>query len=247
MQIDLSNANKSSDLEKIKTDITNSMLRAMNLWNSALAGYNGWNVASISLDSDPSSPQLRIQYAAGRPMAMAQSNLIILADNASYTGSLNYQALHEYGHILGLDEGYTEKGRSVPKIPQASSVMKDVRDTLTQEDINAIRYVWDILQGKAKVGSCPSGYVIDKDAYSNTDAIFCAVPTTSSAPQPATQEQGIQPPSANPPPTAPAPLKGLPLENTSPVCLSSASDPDGDGWGYENNASCKVSTPLHQG
>jgi hypothetical protein len=28
--------------------------------------------------------------------------------------------------------------------------------------------------------------------------------------------------------------------NTYPYCASSASDPDGDGWGYENSKSCKV-------
>ncbi len=178
--IDLSNANQSSDLGKIKTDISNSMLRAMNLWNSALAGYSDWNVTSISLANDQSAPQLRIQYASGRPLAIPSSDLIILVDPQTYDGSLNYQSLHEYGHILGLYEAYTEPGRSVPKIPQASSVMQNMREDLTQEDVNSIRFIWDVLKGKANVESCPPGYVNDKNAYSHGGAIFCAIPTTSS-------------------------------------------------------------------
>ena len=30
----------------------------------------------------------------------------------------------------------------------------------------------------------------------------------------------------------------------TPVCLSAASDPDGDGWGWENHASCRVDGPV---
>ncbi len=32
-----------------------------------------------------------------------------------------------------------------------------------------------------------------------------------------------------------------------PTCASSASDPDGDGWGWENNRSCKVATGGNSG
>ena len=35
-------------------------------------------------------------------------------------------------------------------------------------------------------------------------------------------------------------LISQPLAAQSPICSSSASDPDGDGWGWENQASCIV-------
>ena len=67
-----------------------------------------------------------------------------------------------------------------------------------------------------------------------------SIPTQAIAPKPMATA-----PAPSPKPVATAPASGDIWRdsyngNTFPYCVSRASDPDGDGWGWENKASCKV-------
>ena len=81
----------------------------------------------------------------------------------------------------------------------------------------------------------------------SNDQIVCNTGITSIAAQ-STAPAAPAPvaPAPAPQPAAPAPVTAVvqpasqPATQTLPVCASAASDPDGDGFGWENNQSCTV-------
>ena len=93
--------------------------------------------------------------------------------------------------------------------------------------------------------ACNSGTTSIAAQNSNNTPAPAPTPTPAPAPAPA--------PAPTPAPTpAPAPApevvstpvvepQAVTAPATTPICTSSVSDPDGDGWGWENNQSCLVS------
>jgi hypothetical protein len=87
----------------------------------------------------------------------------------------------------------------------------------------------------------------DKDGWGWENNTSCKVKQGATPPAPAPSAPTPASPAPAPqsaPTSSPAPSAGQWVDpyngKTFPYCGSAASDPDKDGWGWENNASCKV-------
>jgi hypothetical protein len=217
----------------------------------------------------PSRPGLLVvvlDSSCGRSFALPWARVIVLAgpELRADNNRLERVVLHEYGHIVGLGDTYDEPGyQSV--VGQPDSVMRTAAHLdLEPDDIAGVRALWDhISNGKSP---CGSGYTPQEVFY---HARLCApsggegsggdshVQGQASEATSGSSSQHDQASTASQHDSGEASTDSSSIESSQsggsqgrwidpysgrsfPYCTAAAIDPDGDGWGWENQASCKM-------
>jgi hypothetical protein len=181
------------------TDVRGERLESvkviMNEWNNLLKRDPTWPVASITpylVGSTSNCPWFVNRLPVLK--ILATSAVVPFGDRRTEsggTGAATYPFLyqvnfrpdffndpaffrtvmrHEYGHLLGLGDTYTEDGYQAPT-GQPISLMQG-HNTFTQDDIDSVLHVWARVSGRSN-NLCPSGYI---ESGSTIMASFCVKP-----------------------------------------------------------------------
>ena len=167
--------------------------KSMKMWNDALIGYGEWDVLSVEpelVGDSESCPDmhdgLRVYKLIPEPnnnersgAAVHKFTFLIGTHSSNYTDWRVFA--HEYGHQIGLGDTYTEPGYQQP-VGQPAAIMNNLYalNTLSEDDIDGIRHVWDRLRG-ATQAQCPLGYTIGQTNENRNNHNFCVKSTSANS------------------------------------------------------------------
>ncbi|OED42244.1 hypothetical protein AB833_06180 [Chromatiales bacterium (ex Bugula neritina AB1)] len=227
---------------------------ASDIWSLYNASFGkqdtvGFSVATGSI-AENASPDLSVKgnLAVDRYRVMKQ-----VYEESGYGAPVvwDFHAYEFLSHkISKVDAAMTASGDYTDIIIgetfyQDSNTLSAIQSITTSRNIQAI-YAWPVTTARGCDGHVdtpfPAEYLYTPGEL--MQATVSAIP--SSSPQPVFIPFTEQP--ANTAPTAGAdePAEGNPTQFVS-QCASGVTDTDGDGWGWENNASCFVTLPVPSG
>lgn len=159
--------------------------KAVRAWTSALDDNDFWPCkAGVRVEHSlgnvgPGTIQVYIDAAVSRSYAVVGSNQIYLSPQ--YTNASDPYAerviLHEFGHMFGLADTYTEPGYQQP-IGQPSGIMNQLYSVawLTPDDYAGADALYEYINGRGQF--CEDDYAVG-GAYENKNNVAFCVPVRS--------------------------------------------------------------------
>jgi hypothetical protein len=178
--------------EELKTAVVN----VVNEWNDAVAGNRAWKYDRVKVTfSEEKADQycqpgekywvcehsdkikLIIDDAVNRSYGNMWQGMMVLSGDllgsSLNKGENSYKVLaHEYGHLLGLGDTYSEQGYQSP-LDQPAAIMNSLYevDGLTSDDRYGIQNLWSYLTGKDGKSVCRANY--KKGEAGSGKGVFC--------------------------------------------------------------------------
>jgi hypothetical protein len=165
-----------------------AITKAVVAWTSALEDNDYWPckqrvTVNHLMDAGQlgmGTVQVYIDAAVSRSYAVVGANPQIYL-SPQYTNAYDPYAerviLHEFGHMMGLADTYTEPGYQQP-IGQPAGIMNQLYEVawLTPDDYSGAEALYDFINGRGQF--CEDDYAIG-GAYENKNAVAFCVPVRS--------------------------------------------------------------------
>jgi hypothetical protein len=152
-----------------------NITRAINAWTGALQGNPYWKYETVDVTFGGGNYSVIVDTAIQRSYAIPELREIHLSPSylASWDPNSFRVILHEFGHMMGLADTYSEGGYQTP-INQPSGIMNYayLYDELQPDDIAGAIAVYEYANGR---GPFCRGIYVPGGAYENKNQIaFCA-------------------------------------------------------------------------
>lgn len=167
--------------------VRSSIEKAVAAWTSALLNNPFWDcgIARVAWgEAGAGTVQVYLDPTISRGYALVGQNQIYLAHATSVPEDPYAERviLHEFGHMFGLADTYTEGGYQQP-IGQPAGIMNRLFDVpgLTADDFAGAYALYEYINGRGSF--CDRGYIVG-GAYENPNRIAFCVPAFGPNPPP---------------------------------------------------------------